>query len=115
LLNAAALGGAYDSSLVPGCFQVKHEHESFDQQVDGIKRRIAGHAKERLLHEKKVKKLQADRDKRVGQGMGWGAPQQEHKLWLDSCCCQQLGGSGSVHITPDFAAVALLVACTAEP
>lgn len=54
--------------------QVKNEHDSFDQHVEAIKRRVAGHAKERLLHEKKVKKLQADRDKRVREGVQQGIP-----------------------------------------
>lgn len=45
--------------------QVTEDHATFESQLDAIKRRSAGHAKDKLLHEKKMKKLQADRDKKV--------------------------------------------------
>jgi len=46
--------------------QVLRDHETFEAQVEGLKRKQAGHAKERLLHEKKIKKLQGEKDKKVG-------------------------------------------------
>jgi len=47
---------------------VLHDHETFEDQVDALKRRQAGFAKERLLQERKVKKLQGEKDKKVGGG-----------------------------------------------
>ena len=42
------------------------DYETFEEQVEGLKRKQAGFAKERMLQEKKVKKLQGEKDKKVG-------------------------------------------------
>jgi len=44
--------------------KVLRDHETFEEQVEGLKRKQAGCAKERMLQEKKVKKLQGEKDKK---------------------------------------------------
>eukprot|EP00798_Chlamydomonas_sp_ICE-L_P016807 gene16807-23089_t len=45
--------------------QVENDVQLFDSQMGNLKKKHAGHAKDRLLLEKKVKKLQAERDKKA--------------------------------------------------
>ncbi|KAL6760529.1 RecF/RecN/SMC [Haematococcus lacustris] len=45
--------------------KIRADHQGMEQNIDAIKRRAAGHAKSRMLHEKKIKKLQAERDKKM--------------------------------------------------
>ena len=53
-------------SVIIITLQVMRDYETFEEQVEGMKRKQAGFAKERMLHEKKVKKMQGEKDKKVG-------------------------------------------------
>ena len=55
------------SHLLPlSCTQASSRVRALEGEIEQLKRTAGGHAKERLLKEKEVKKLQAQRDKKVG-------------------------------------------------
>lgn len=55
-------------------WQMAADNMGVDKQVDEAKKRSAGFAKEKLLIEKKIKKLVTDKDKKVC-GRLWNRPQ----------------------------------------
>lgn len=67
------------------------DFESFEAQVEALKRKQAGCAKERLLQERKVKKLQGEKDKKVGCCLGnvWAMLVM---VQCGPCCCGAGGG-----------------------
>ena len=58
---------------------------ALEGEIEQLKRTAGGHAKERLLKEKEVKKLQAQRDKKVGGS----CRHRRTRRWVEAVFCAE--------------------------